>query len=53
MEEVLRRENMQAAHRRVVQNGGAAGIDGMTVEEPGARFARPRAARAEVTSRAT
>jgi len=33
MEEVLRRENMKAAHRRVVRNGGAAGIDGMTVEE--------------------
>jgi RNA-directed DNA polymerase len=33
MEEVLRRENVQAAHQRVVRNGGAAGIDGMTVEE--------------------
>ncbi|MGH7676098.1 MAG: group II intron reverse transcriptase/maturase, partial [Gemmatimonadales bacterium] len=33
MEEVLRRENMKAAHRRVVRNGGAAGIDGMTVEQ--------------------
>ena len=33
MEEVLRRENMKAAHRRVVRNGGAPGIDGMTVEE--------------------
>jgi RNA-directed DNA polymerase len=33
MEEVLRRENMQAAHKRVVRNGGAPGIDGMTVEE--------------------
>jgi RNA-directed DNA polymerase len=33
MEEVLRRENLMAAHRRVVQNGGAPGVDGMTVEE--------------------
>jgi RNA-directed DNA polymerase len=33
MEEVLRRENVFAAYRRVVQNGGAAGVDGMTVED--------------------
>lgn len=33
MEEVLCGENLKAAHRRVVRNGGAAGIDGMTVEE--------------------
>ncbi|MFQ5696441.1 MAG: group II intron reverse transcriptase/maturase, partial [Terriglobia bacterium] len=32
MEEVLRRENLRAAHARVVRNGGAPGIDGMTVE---------------------
>jgi hypothetical protein len=32
MEEVLRRENVMAAHKRVVQNGGAPGVDGMTVE---------------------
>ena len=32
MEEALRRENIVAAHARVVQNGGAPGIDGMTVE---------------------
>lgn len=32
-EEVLRRENLRAAHRRVVQNGGAPGVDGMTVDE--------------------
>jgi RNA-directed DNA polymerase len=32
MEEVLRRENVLAAYKRVVQNGGAPGIDGMTVE---------------------
>jgi len=29
---VLRRENMQTAHARVVSNGGAPGVDGMTVE---------------------
>jgi hypothetical protein len=32
MEEVLRRENVFAAYERVVRNGGAAGVDGMTVE---------------------
>jgi RNA-directed DNA polymerase len=32
MEEVLRRENLSAAHARVVANGGAPGSDGMTVE---------------------
>ncbi len=36
MEEVVRRETMRAAYRRVVQNGGAAGVDGMTVEQLGA-----------------
>lgn len=30
---VMRRENLMAAYKRVVQNGGAPGIDGMTVEE--------------------
>ena len=33
MEEVVRRENMKAAHKRVVRNAGAPGADGMTVEE--------------------
>jgi len=33
MEEVLRRENVSAAHARVVKNGGAPGVDGMTVDE--------------------
>src|SRR6516164_7470440 len=33
MEEVLRRENLMAAHARVVKNGGAAGVDGMNIEE--------------------
>ena len=33
MEEVLRGENLRAAYRRVVRNGGAAGVDGVTVGE--------------------
>jgi retron-type reverse transcriptase len=33
MEEVLRRENMLRALRRVRSNKGAPGVDGMTVEE--------------------
>lgn len=33
MEQVVCRENMLAAHRRVVGNRGAPGVDGMTVEE--------------------
>ena len=33
MEQVVRRENLLAAHARVVQNGGAPGVDGMTVDE--------------------
>jgi RNA-directed DNA polymerase len=33
MEEVLRRENLMDAHARVVKNGGAAGVDGMNIEE--------------------
>lgn len=33
MEEVCARQNLMTAHRRVVRNGGAPGIDGMTVEE--------------------
>ncbi len=33
IEEVLRRENLIEAHKRVVRNGGAPGIDGMTVDE--------------------
>lgn len=32
MEEVLRRENVTAAYERVVRNGGAPGVDGMTVD---------------------
>ena len=33
MEEVVERKNMHEAYRNVVRNAGAAGIDGMTVEE--------------------
>ena len=36
MEEVLRPENLWRAYRRVVENAGAAGVDGMTVEQLGA-----------------
>jgi RNA-directed DNA polymerase len=32
LEEVLRRENLMAAHKRVARNGGAPGVDGMTVD---------------------
>jgi RNA-directed DNA polymerase len=35
IEEVLRRENMLRAYRRVVRNGGAPGVDGMSVEQLG------------------
>src|SRR5258705_6825994 len=35
IDEVLRRENLRTAHARVVSNGGAPGIDGMTVEALG------------------
>jgi RNA-directed DNA polymerase len=33
IEQVVRRENLVAAHARVVQNGGAPGVDRMTVDE--------------------
>lgn len=35
MEQALRRENLMAALRRVVRNGGAPGVDGTTVDELG------------------
>lgn len=35
IEKVLRRENMLVAFERVVRNAGAAGVDGMTVEDLG------------------
>jgi RNA-directed DNA polymerase len=33
LEEVLRRENVLAAYERVVRNGGAPGVDGVTVDK--------------------
>jgi RNA-directed DNA polymerase len=33
LEKMLQRENLNAAYKRVVRNGGAAGVDGMTVDE--------------------
>jgi RNA-directed DNA polymerase len=33
MEEVCARDNLMTAHKRVVRNGGAAGVDGMTVDD--------------------
>ena len=33
IEEVLRRENVKRAYRRVVRNGGAPGVDGVKVEQ--------------------
>ena len=33
MEEVLRRENLMAAYRRVLRNGGAGGVDGRSVRD--------------------
>jgi RNA-directed DNA polymerase len=33
MEEVVRRENLMTAYKRVVRNGGAPGVDGMSVED--------------------
>ena len=36
MEQILCKENLNAAYLQVVRNKGAAGVDGMTVEELGA-----------------
>ena len=33
IEQVVRRENLVAAHARVVRNGGAPGVDGMAVDD--------------------
>ena len=40
LEEVLRRENLLRAYQRVKRNGGAPGVDGMTVEQLGAYLVR-------------
>lgn len=40
MESILGMENMRGAYRAVKANGGAPGIDGMSIEEFGASFAR-------------
>jgi RNA-directed DNA polymerase len=40
MEEVLRRETLLRAYQKVRSNGGAAGVDGMTVEELGSYLVR-------------
>jgi RNA-directed DNA polymerase len=41
MEEVLRSENLKRAYSRVKSNGGAPGVDGMTVEELGSYLVHP------------
>ena len=33
MEEILTRENLNQAYKKVVANKGASGVDGVTVEE--------------------
>jgi len=33
LEKILHRDNLNASYKRVKQNGGAAGVDGMTVDE--------------------
>lgn len=40
MEEVLRRETMLRAYQRIKSNGGAPGIDGMSVEQLGSHLVR-------------
>lgn len=37
MERILSSDNLNAAYLQVVRNKGAAGVDGMTVEELGAQ----------------
>ena len=36
MEQIVSKENLNAAYLQVVRNKGAAGVDGMNVEELGA-----------------
>ena len=40
MEHILSRDNLNAAYLQVVRNKGAAGVDGMTVEELGAYLSK-------------
>ena len=40
MEQILSKENLNAAYLQVVRNKGAAGVDGMTVEELGAYLSK-------------
>ena len=40
MEQILSKDNLNAAYLQVVRNKGAAGIDGMTVEELGAYLSK-------------
>ena len=42
MEQILSKENLNAAYLQVVRNKGAAGVDGMTVEELGAYLSERR-----------
>ena len=42
MEQILSKDNLNAAYLQVVRNKGAAGIDGMTVEELGAYLSKKR-----------
>src|SRR5437867_12825540 len=48
MEDVLRRENVLAAYKRGVRNGGAAGVDVVTVEVMMGHCRRPSALAREV-----
>ena len=43
MEEVLRKENLMRAYKRVKSNKGSAGVDGMSVEEHMPYVAKPNA----------
>ena len=42
MEQILSKDNLNAAYLQVVRNKGAAGVDGMTVEELGAYLSKKR-----------
>ena len=42
MEQIVSNDNLNAAYLQIVRNKGAAGVDGMTVEELGAYLAGKR-----------